>query len=128
VDFGSITPEVTLLASGSYARQIVFGSYSVSIGPTLSQFEAQITPGPGCNDFPGPDSCADLPAFPTYTTRLLFSVTAGEQLQLSWIDAVYSPPAPLAAVPEPSTWAMLLIGFAGIGFMTCRKRFALAAT
>jgi uncharacterized membrane protein len=26
------------------------------------------------------------------------------------------------AVPEPSTWAMLLLGFAGVGFMTyCRK-------
>jgi PEP-CTERM motif-containing protein len=28
----------------------------------------------------------------------------------------------LSAVPEPSTWAMLLIGFAGIGFAACRKR------
>jgi hypothetical protein len=27
-----------------------------------------------------------------------------------------------AAVPEPSTWAMLLIGFAGIGFMTYRRK------
>jgi hypothetical protein len=26
------------------------------------------------------------------------------------------------AVPEPSTWAMLLIGFAGIGFATYRRR------
>jgi hypothetical protein len=35
----------------------------------------------------------------------------------------------VAAVPEPSTWAMLLIGFAGIGFMAYRRRqngFALA--
>jgi hypothetical protein len=31
----------------------------------------------------------------------------------------------VAAVPEPSTWAMLLIGFAGIGFMSCcRSRSA----
>lgn len=27
-----------------------------------------------------------------------------------------------AAVPEPSTWAMLLIGFAGIGFLGYRRR------
>jgi hypothetical protein len=27
------------------------------------------------------------------------------------------------AVPEPSTWAMLLLGFAGIGFATYRKKF-----
>lgn len=26
------------------------------------------------------------------------------------------------AVPEPSTWAMLLIGFAGLGFMACRRK------
>jgi hypothetical protein len=26
------------------------------------------------------------------------------------------------AVPEPSTWAMMILGFAGIGFMTYRKR------
>jgi PEP-CTERM motif len=28
----------------------------------------------------------------------------------------------VAAIPEPSTWAMLLIGFAGIGFMAYRPR------
>jgi hypothetical protein len=28
----------------------------------------------------------------------------------------------VSAVPEPSTWAMLLIGFAGIGFMSYRRR------
>jgi PEP-CTERM motif len=28
----------------------------------------------------------------------------------------------IAAVPEPSTWAMLLIGFAGVGFMAYRRR------
>jgi hypothetical protein len=33
----------------------------------------------------------------------------------------------ITAVPEPSTWAMLLIGFAGIGFMAHRKRRVLSA-
>jgi hypothetical protein len=28
---------------------------------------------------------------------------------------------PVAGVPEPSTWAMLLLGFAGIGFMAYRR-------
>jgi hypothetical protein len=27
-----------------------------------------------------------------------------------------------AAVPEPSTWAMMLLGFAGVGFMAYRRR------
>jgi hypothetical protein len=33
----------------------------------------------------------------------------------------------VSAVPEPSTWAMLLLGFAGIGAMTYRRRKAIAA-
>ena len=32
-----------------------------------------------------------------------------------------------AIVPEPSTWAMMLLGFAGLGFLAYRKRSALIA-
>jgi len=32
----------------------------------------------------------------------------------------------VSAVPEPSTWAMLLLGFAGIGFITYRRNAKLA--
>jgi hypothetical protein len=31
-------------------------------------------------------------------------------------------PSQVAAVPEPSTWAMLLLGFAGIGFTAYRRK------
>lgn len=34
----------------------------------------------------------------------------------------------VAAVPEPSTWAMLLLGFAGLGFMAYRRNSAALAT
>ena len=30
--------------------------------------------------------------------------------------------ASVAAVPEPSTWAMMILGFAGVGFMANRRR------
>jgi hypothetical protein len=30
--------------------------------------------------------------------------------------------ATVAAVPEPSTWAMMILGFAGIRFMAYRRR------
>src|SRR5436189_44841 len=33
----------------------------------------------------------------------------------------------VSAVPEPSTWAMLILGFAGIGFMAYRRKSQLAA-
>lgn len=38
-----------------------------------------------------------------------------------WIFGIQSLTYTVAAVPEPSTWAMLLIGFAGIGFAAYRK-------
>jgi autotransporter-associated beta strand protein len=31
-------------------------------------------------------------------------------------------PGPISGVPEPSTWAMMLIGFAGVGFAAYRRR------
>jgi hypothetical protein len=34
----------------------------------------------------------------------------------------YIPPLTVLPIPEPSTWAMLLIGFAGIGFVAHRRR------
>jgi hypothetical protein len=33
----------------------------------------------------------------------------------------------VAAVPEPSTWAMMILGFAGVGFMAYRRRTGSAA-
>jgi hypothetical protein len=35
--------------------------------------------------------------------------------------------ASVSAVPEPSTWAMMILGFAGIGFMAYRRRNQTAA-
>ena len=32
------------------------------------------------------------------------------------------PPSQVGAVPEPSTWAMMILGFAGIGFMAYRRK------
>ncbi len=32
------------------------------------------------------------------------------------------PPPPTPPVPEPSTWAMMILGFAGIGFMAYRRK------
>jgi len=33
----------------------------------------------------------------------------------------------IGAVPEPSTWAMMILGFAGVGYMACRRRKPAAA-
>ncbi len=33
----------------------------------------------------------------------------------------------VSAVPEPSTWAMMILGFAGLGFLTYRRNNQAAA-
>jgi hypothetical protein len=37
-------------------------------------------------------------------------------------DAVNAQIVAMSAVPEPSTWAMMLLGFAGEGFMAYRRK------
>jgi hypothetical protein len=57
----------------------------------------------------------------TYTaTRLEGSNDDGYADNLSFVA---NGPA-IGAVPEPSTWAMIILGFAGIGFMARRRRMA----
>ena len=50
-------------------------------------------------------------------TQLHFGVSDG-----NFSDNAGSYTITISAVPEPSTWAMMILGFAGIGFMTFRRR------
>jgi hypothetical protein len=43
------------------------------------------------------------------------SISANHRPAIGWASVTYSEVA--TAVLEPSTWAMLLLGFAGIGFL-----------
>lgn len=51
---------------------------------------------------------------------------SGTYTQIQWTNPVgeywYGFTAGVSAVPEPSTWAMLLLGFAGIGFLAYRRK------
>lgn len=38
------------------------------------------------------------------------------------LDAITIDAMTIAAVPEPSTWAMMILGFAGVGFIAYRRR------
>jgi PEP-CTERM motif len=49
---------------------------------------------------------------------------SGDHADTFTINIVASPPP---AVPEPSTWAMLLIGFAGLGYAAVRRKSAVRA-
>jgi hypothetical protein len=51
-------------------------------------------------------------------------LTAGQggAINTGQLTATVVDPVVVAPVPEPSTWAMMLLGFAGIGAMTYRRR------
>lgn len=53
-------------------------------------------------------------------TSLLFTSTDGGFSQMKGFEI--SGVEQVAAVPEPSTWAMMVFGFAGVGFMAYRRR------
>ena len=67
-------------------------------------------------------SSSDTACIQTNSQSQLYNLvfSGGTSIQLEWTSGDFTYTAP--AVPEPSTWAMLLIGFASIGFMTCRRR------
>jgi hypothetical protein len=60
------------------------------------------------------------------TVALTASIIGDPMLAFSGVDYVSGlgeiGNQPQGAVPEPSTWAMMLLGFAGVGFMTYRRR------
>lgn len=107
VDFGTIT-----LYHYSFEGVVYGASFSVSsifgISPSIICLDA---------------SNCTLPDPVTYD--LTYTIPNGvTQTYMIWsAGAAYSPPVIPAAVPEPSTWAMLLIGFASIWFAATRRPF-----
>jgi hypothetical protein len=72
---------------------------------------------------------------PTYSSPLVLHITPNDAVIQMYNFTYEGGPGgyltrldPIAAaVPEPSTWAMLLIGFVGVGFMTYRRRIVAVA-
>ena len=55
--------------------------------------------------------------------ELVFAKTAGQSfgsLNALTFDVDFTPS--VSAVPEPSTWAMMILGFAGVGFVAYRRK------
>ena len=50
--------------------------------------------------------------------ELLYTVPNTGFIEIGWVDVTnYTAPAYVGAVPEPSTWAMMLLGFAALGIV-----------
>jgi hypothetical protein len=50
-----------------------------------------------------------------------FSLTGGKDFDTSWTNAGFVNVTSTSTVPESSTWAMLALGFAGLGFVGFRQ-------
>jgi len=60
-------------------------------------------------------------------TSFVGAANASGELKLYYWDSVSSDntqfvTASISAVPEPSTWAMMILGFAGVGYIAYRRR------
>lgn len=91
-------------------------------GTELGVLSLAVTPsgGPGCD---GTASyCPFTPtgiAFAGTAESVVFSGTAD---YIAFDNITLGASVPTGAVPEPSTWAMMVLGFAGLGFLTYRRR------
>jgi hypothetical protein len=79
--------------------------------------------GEGTSGFASPIAVG--PAFPlggfadpfSIVTNALGTTNVGGEIEA----LEFAPQSPPSAVPEPSTWAMMVLGFAGLGFLGYRK-------
>jgi hypothetical protein len=59
----------------------------------------------------------------TIIQGVLSDVSTADHITYSFSGTIYATTYDIpTSVPEPSTWAMLLIGFAGVGYMAHRRR------
>jgi hypothetical protein len=120
-----------------------WGFWSVHPGDMVDFGQVKLYPVfEGSHSFPMPEPSYDVfapavgfdinmeiavsPTFPTEPTvfDLKYVVPAGAHyIQIGWLGGYeYTPPSIASAVPEPSTWAMMILGFSGLGFMAFCQR------
>lgn len=73
----------------------------------------------GCNNINSDPYIGDLVWKTIYDNTLPFQESWSK---VGYFDATFSATF-TSVVPEPSTWAMMIVGFAGIGFMAYRRNY-----
>ena len=104
---------------GTYGGLVETATIGFGTGSIFAQLNVGAT-GLGFTQFAGPDLFSGNPMHPTFNlgTFALTSIVSGaSSIEISEV----------AAVPEPSTWAMTLVGFAGVGWLAHQRRRKVAA-
>jgi hypothetical protein len=89
-------------------------------GTELANLSLPVTPGsgPGC----AKQFCPFFPAGITFSGTAMSVDFSGTENQIAFADITFGSATPgTGGTPEPSTWAMLIIGFVGLGYVARRK-------
>jgi PEP-CTERM motif len=115
------TPNTTYFFGFAYANNPGFSpasaSYNVFDANNLSLLSGSVTHGTSANGNLDWNFVTGTFTADTTTSTLQFLTTLGGSSGGILLDAVE-----VAPVPEPATWAMMIVGFAGVGFMAYRRK------
>jgi hypothetical protein len=106
-----ITPSTntfTLNSSGNLTTSNFVGDGIYDLNNDFVNLSIILSPGAG-----GVAADVDQVVFPIGGSE----ITSGGDFDIGTFT-----PVPVSAVPEPSTWALMILGFAGLGFMAYRRK------
>jgi len=125
---GGITQSITNLAAGSYALSFYLSgnpdggpstkTVEVTIGSVVIPFTYTVT---------GANSASNM-NYALKTVNFTLNSLATIPLSFRSLDGEGSPfggvigDVSISAIPEPTTWAMMIIGFCGLGMMAYRRK------
>jgi len=127
VDFGTafLSPDFIDFRSGCQFSNSCFSNYGSAVLFVRNGVGALLTAPFDLNEVPGAQTGIEYcPNFtcPAVPFRLLFTTPSDvDGIQFLFQGSALSI---ASAIPEPSTWALLLIGFAGIGFVKYRRKLS----
>jgi len=120
--FTTSGPALSIGGQTAFAVTGITGTLDGSaILPAIGTIGAYYTTGPYFLDGSGINisNAAGLTVnFFNQSNNGLYRVNVMNQL----IDGYVTATSSVAAVPEPSTWAMMILGFMGVGFLTYRRK------
>jgi hypothetical protein len=115
---------VIVATADSTIPRINFFNSTVTAGlgfqdPALTGYDLMTSIGPVTVSAPGTSTSFLLPTFGggSFITTTGIAIAIAENSSLTFEASV-------SAVPEPSTWAMLILGFSGLSFIAYRRRYS----
>jgi hypothetical protein len=129
--------DISNFASSTFANVAAFGNMSMSnAGTTLATFfeltttyqsttpvAGTISHDDGASVYVNGVPVSTSPGETSITTNNFVLPSGNNNLEIYYVEANGSPSVlTVTAVPEPATWAMMVLGFFGIGFMAYRRR------